>query len=247
MTNPRWIDAVREFIPKFWSNYVAATGGTVSLAAAAYLFLTGQAKLGTGALAAFALLCFFIASFQTWRKETEMLTCEIAKNEVPPEIELQMRGIFFREQKAGRAPTDVFVCVGMTLRNPREVSITSFELVVARGATQWQSGSLKGDLDKWEWAKEHPEKGYERESLDALRSELNRRGDQCIGWLYFEVNLAESELVRSKLELKISSKNGTCSREIDGRYGSSVGGKEKGRIWKAGSLHVWSGTDANSA
>jgi hypothetical protein len=61
-----------------------------------------------------------------------------------------------------------------------------------------------------------------------------------VGCLHFEINLTESELIKSTLLFKVNSKHGTCTKQIDGAYGSSVGAiEEKGRIFEAESLHVW--------
>jgi len=77
---------VRRFVSEFYSHWLSAWGGTVSLLIAVVLWVVHARGLSWGGFALFAGICFFIAAFQTWKKEHVKRQEEIEKRGRPEVI-----------------------------------------------------------------------------------------------------------------------------------------------------------------
>lgn len=130
----------KDFFVKFWSHWIAATGGTVAFLASAYLYLTGKNYLGVGALAVAGIACFFIASYQTWKEEHQKLAAELERNQVPEIRGDILQGVFCLRKENHEillANKDVFLNIRLVNHRNVETTIRSFELEIARQSKRW--------------------------------------------------------------------------------------------------------------
>lgn len=160
------------------------------------------------------VLCFLVANYSAWKYERDKYEKEKAKNEIPPDIDLQMLTIIPRG-KISAGVTDLFVYARMKLKAPTEVNIKAFALTLL-GFTESMTISAVEDVEDWETKKEvNAEEFHYQRCVPALTKSLTQRGDPVCGWLHFELGgLRESVVQGAGLQLKANCDHGTCTSEI---------------------------------
>ncbi len=164
--------------------------------------------------------------------EQSKLRKEKAKNEIAPDIEVQVTSLITKG-KLSTGVSDLFVHVILTLKAPSEVVIRDFSLTAQQG-TEYMHTVAVDDTAQWEVVKENPEGAYLHMPCTPLAKELKQRGDPVEGWIHFRLNdVKESWLLKSMLWVKVNSAHGTCLKELQGSH-AFPDRKTKGVMSKVG-------------
>ncbi len=205
------------FLAAIMSDWLARMSGplTVPFAVAAFLLPSVAARVLFAVLAVIAALITF---YRVWGKEYDRAEAEKEKNEIAPEIEVQVSSIITKGS-FGSGVTDLFAHLILTLREPNEVVVKDFSLTAQQGTEYFHAVALE-DTCEWEVMKEKsdPEPGYFHIPCAPVAKHLKQRGDPVEGWIHFPLNnVRESWLLKSMLWVKVNSAHGTCLKEVQRR------------------------------
>jgi hypothetical protein len=171
-------------------------------------------------------LLFGIGCYRAWLEKKQQLEAEGTKNQLAPDVQIEIPRLI--SAWLGSITKELFLNVILTLKNPREVSLDSFELVSVRNGVE-NTARVVNDLDQWERLLQDKTTGYKHLPLKPLSKELNQRGNPVEGWLHFAIDSSESDLYDSTLRLKVNSAHGTCLCDIPG-VNAFPNAKQKGVV-----------------
>jgi hypothetical protein len=168
----------------------------------------------------------------SWRayqeKETELAILaakSVAQEErikqlssVAPVIEISF-GPLIPKGKLGEKPIELFVCCTLTLKEPAEVQITSFELSAVLYPSIPVNASWISDTEEWVRVIEtNDQSPYKAMLYPSSPKCLVQRGDPIECGLHFSLDMRESDIQASQLILRVVTPHGTCTQTVSGNH-----------------------------
>ena len=149
------------------------------------------------------------------RKENEVAQQELDKlRTVAPVIEITI-GPLIQKGALGEGVKGLFVSADLTLREPAQVKIDGFKLLVCPPVGVPQEVAWIDDMPNWVRVI-RTINDYKCVSYPAAIKNLSQRGETIVCCFHFLLNMAESELLNSDLILKVVTPHGTCSKSFNG-------------------------------
>lgn len=151
---------------------------------------------------------------QAWDARESDLTLELTKfRTVAPSIDIDV-SMLIPQGKLGERPTGIFACLTLTLREPSEVVITSFELEAALNDVKLSSRAID-DMADWVRLRKLI-RSFEPVVMPSITMLLTQRGHPVEGWVHFSFDLLDSEIQKAELNLILNTKHGSCCKPIHG-------------------------------